>query len=158
MKTYTVYTRQEVAVVAIKQGFSWPAFFFGPIWALVKGFFGLFAGLVVLSAGLTVLQEAIIPAYVPDRISAFFQIIVGFAAIGIMLLMGENANHLWRRRLLKRGYQNAGDVKASSATAAIGAFRKSHPEIAEPAGILECPSCSSMIPPGESKCPKCGWE
>jgi DNA-directed RNA polymerase subunit RPC12/RpoP len=23
--------------------------------------------------------------------------------------------------------------------------------------FLECPSCQTMIPPGEPKCPKCGW-
>ena len=24
--------------------------------------------------------------------------------------------------------------------------------------FLECPRCNKMIPPGEQKCPKCGWE
>jgi hypothetical protein len=24
-------------------------------------------------------------------------------------------------------------------------------------GLVECPRCNSMIPPGEPKCPKCGW-
>jgi hypothetical protein len=23
--------------------------------------------------------------------------------------------------------------------------------------IVECPSCGTMIPPGETKCPRCGW-
>lgn len=23
--------------------------------------------------------------------------------------------------------------------------------------FVECPSCRAMIPPGEAKCPKCGW-
>ncbi len=23
--------------------------------------------------------------------------------------------------------------------------------------LLECPSCGTMIPPGETKCPRCGW-
>ena len=23
--------------------------------------------------------------------------------------------------------------------------------------FLECPSCSTLIPPDESKCPRCGW-
>jgi len=23
--------------------------------------------------------------------------------------------------------------------------------------FLECPSCKTMIPPGEPKCPRCGW-
>jgi len=26
-----------------------------------------------------------------------------------------------------------------------------------PADFAECPSCHAMIPPGETKCPKCGW-
>ncbi len=24
--------------------------------------------------------------------------------------------------------------------------------------FVECPRCNSMIPPGEPKCPKCGWQ
>jgi len=27
-----------------------------------------------------------------------------------------------------------------------------------PRDFVECPRCNSMIPPGESKCPKCGWD
>jgi len=36
VKTYKVYEHDIHGYEAVKQGFSWPAFFFGFIWALVK--------------------------------------------------------------------------------------------------------------------------
>lgn len=30
-------------------------------------------------------------------------------------------------------------------------------QVSEGKDFLECPSCRAMIPPGETKCPKCGW-
>jgi hypothetical protein len=37
--------------VSVKLGFSWPAFFFGALWALLKGMW-LYFGVLALSAGL----------------------------------------------------------------------------------------------------------
>ena len=36
MKTFKVYEHEIYGYEAVKQGFSWPALFFGFIWALVK--------------------------------------------------------------------------------------------------------------------------
>ncbi|WP_084286517.1 DUF2628 domain-containing protein [Halomonas halodenitrificans] len=33
--------------MAIKKGWSWPGFFFGPLWAMVKKMWGLGSGLLV---------------------------------------------------------------------------------------------------------------
>lgn len=36
MKTFAVYQYPTRDFEAVKQGFSWPAFFFGPVWMLIK--------------------------------------------------------------------------------------------------------------------------
>ena len=35
---------------------------------------------------------------------------------------------------------------------------KQPPAEVEGSDFLECPRCHTMIPPGEEKCPKCGWD
>ena len=53
MKTFNVYKHPTQGIEAVKVGFSWPAFFFGIIWMLVKKLWGLagawFAAYIVLS-------------------------------------------------------------------------------------------------------------
>ena len=36
-KNYNIYSHPNKVPVAVKQGFSWPGFFFGGFWALLKG-------------------------------------------------------------------------------------------------------------------------
>ncbi|WP_226912943.1 hypothetical protein [Halomonas sp. 3D7M] len=36
MKEFKIYMHPAGMHEAVKQGWSWPGFFFGPIWALVK--------------------------------------------------------------------------------------------------------------------------
>ena len=42
---------------AVKIGFSWPALFFGPFWALAKGLWGYAAILGVLAVGSRIAEE-----------------------------------------------------------------------------------------------------
>jgi hypothetical protein len=37
MKNYNIYSNGS-GLIAIKEGFSWPALFFGPLWGFTKGF------------------------------------------------------------------------------------------------------------------------
>ena len=41
MKTYKIFKNPTGQYEAVKQGWSWPAFFFGGIWACVKKIWGL---------------------------------------------------------------------------------------------------------------------
>jgi hypothetical protein len=47
MKTFKIYEPPTGECEAVKQGWSWPAFFFGPIWALVKTLWGLGVGFLM---------------------------------------------------------------------------------------------------------------
>lgn len=47
MKQYKIYANPQGTYEAVKQGWSWPAFFFSFIWAMVKKMWGLGVGVLV---------------------------------------------------------------------------------------------------------------
>ena len=47
MKQYKVYKHPSGSTEAVKQGWSWPGFFFGFIWAMVKKMWGLGVGVPI---------------------------------------------------------------------------------------------------------------
>lgn len=117
MRFYTIHVARrpwapESALAearAVKDGFSWPAFFFSFVWALwhrlwlvAAALIGLeFAtGLVVDATGLDVLTETV-------------------ASLGLALIVGWVANDLIRRDLERRGLAEAGVVMADSEEDAI---------------------------------------
>lgn len=76
-------------------GFSWPGFFFGGIWLLVKGLFGPFVVSIVL---------VIVTA--------------GFAAPFVWLACGIMGNDEHRKSLVKKGYLTAAQWDAQQASTA----------------------------------------
>jgi hypothetical protein len=49
MKTFKVFRHPTLGFQAVKEGFSWPGFFFGPIWAFAKKLWG-YAFLITATA------------------------------------------------------------------------------------------------------------
>ena len=85
--------------VAVKHGFSWPAFFLGPLWALVKRLW--------LHFGL--LLAALLPIIVVDEYAEHLHSpMLGFVAMTLylayMLICGYFGNRWLRATLRKRGY------------------------------------------------------
>lgn len=100
--------------MAVKKGFSWPAFFFTWIWAFTKRLFGVGGLLLAMHIRLLALRE--------DAALAPFAFVIDGA---LVIVMGAFANNLWRRKLRRRGYHDAGDVIARSSKAAFDAFTQS---------------------------------
>ena len=48
MKTYKIFKNPTGQYEAVKQGWSWPAFFFAGIWACVKKMWGLGIGIIIV--------------------------------------------------------------------------------------------------------------
>lgn len=95
-KLYTVHTRAwsgaaDGDATFVKEGFCWPAFFFGPLWALWHGMWRTALVLLVLSA---VVSGLAIGAGLTDA---------GEFALsgGLQVAIGLWAND-WRRRVLAR--------------------------------------------------------
>ena len=92
----------------VKNGFSWPAFLFGPIWALVKGMAGLAAALFGVNAALILLLYSgpLLIEYSANAEGPIQLVLVAFVAEVLwFFFVGARGNH-WRRKRLKRdGYE-----------------------------------------------------
>ncbi len=124
MKVYKIYTHPAGQIEAVKQGWSWPGFFFGGFWALFKKMWGVAA----LVFGGAIAAAALAPlafgseTHVLDIISIIIGLILGWGGNG------------WREaNLRKRGYECAGDVEGQNVDSAIASFKKgAAPEVSEP--------------------------
>jgi hypothetical protein len=116
MRLYTIHvprrpwssiTTVVAATVAVKDGFSWPAFFFSFLWALTQRLWlvalVLFAVEMLLMIPFTYLDGATEAA----------------GSLGVMLVLGWIGNDLKRRGLEKRGLEQHEVVLADSAEAAV---------------------------------------
>ncbi|MHA1568324.1 MAG: DUF2628 domain-containing protein [Alphaproteobacteria bacterium] len=108
MRIYTVHVPtgaaadgfddRESAAILIKEGFSWPAFFLAPLWALWHRLW-LFL-VVILVAGWALDAAARALAMSPAAESAL--------GLGFLVWLGAEANDWRRRGLARRGYRMAG--------------------------------------------------
>lgn len=105
---------------AVKQGWSWPAFFFGFIWALFKKMwvlgFGIFFSFMFISwiiGGTT--GGGPIPA-----------VITNIGGIILFVAFGVNGNKWRGENLISRGFDLKGTVSASNSKGAIALYLKEH--------------------------------
>jgi hypothetical protein len=113
MKRYRIYTHPTGMTEAVKQGWSWPAFLFNAIWAMVKRIWGLGLGLVGAFFVLGLLDGL----SGTDALAGNALIkLLGFV-ISIMFGVKGNA---WREdNLLLRGFKLVGTVNAASPQKAV---------------------------------------
>ena len=126
MRVYTIHLRPSALspdrdAVLIKEGFCWPAFFFGPFWALYHRMW--FTCLGVLS--LTILLAVVETVLHVDPVT------YGAISIGIAALIGFHGND-WRRTALDaRGWRMGGLSAAADRDSAFRRFVDLHPEALE---------------------------
>lgn len=122
MKTYKIFYREfDNKVEAVKQGFSWPGFFFTWIWALVKKMWALGAILFVVVFILNVLSGAIEPVDYYGNINPI-GIVLLFCMLGICIFCGIKGNALRENNLLSTGYKLIKMVPAVNPQMAAMAF------------------------------------
>ncbi len=107
---YDIYRNHEGKIVAVKNGFSWPAFFFGAIWMYVKRMW--VEGTLYLAAFFTI---GFLFGPLPDWVGISAAIVLGFLG-----------NELREKNLVLRGYDHVGSVEHDnhSADGAIARFVK----------------------------------
>ena len=98
-KSYIIFQHPDGRIYPVKRGFNWVAFFFAPVWLLVKKIW-IHATVVWVINLLTLL--------VP---SLFFGFIYGF-----------KGNELVRKNLLNRGFNNKKDISARNPDDALANF------------------------------------
>jgi hypothetical protein len=156
MKTFDVFQHPHLAPEAVKNGFSWPGFFFNWIWAFVKGLPG--KGLLILGGMIVII--------IFDAAAEAEGIVYALFGLGICIWVGVSGNE-WRvASLVQRGFAKSGTVVAVSPDGAIAQIlrdspgpvaRPSHESAAIPAsgGRRPCPYCAEMILPAARFCRYC---
>lgn len=117
MKEFKIYQHPTGKQEAVKQGWSWPGFFFGPIWALVKKLWGLGAVLLVI-----VLLLSAVP--VETEVGMLTTLIM----LVIYIVCGVNGNSWREKNLRSRGYEHLDTVSAANPDGAIAVFLKGRQE------------------------------
>jgi hypothetical protein len=112
MAQYDLFKDPVGHIKAVKHGWSWPAFLFTAIWALVKGMSVRFVLLFVVEVLLLALAQ----------ISGFLAMISWTIDLGISVYFGMYGNEMYLHFIERRGYQFANRVVASSPGKAVSAF------------------------------------
>jgi hypothetical protein len=105
MRNFATYTSNSGRVEVVKIGWSWPAFLFGPFWALVSGLW--VAGLLALGAAVAISVLAFeLPVF------DFLQFVM---TVVVSLIFGANGNGWLSDKLVSAGYARIGTVQARTA-------------------------------------------
>ena len=104
MKKFSIFQHLTLGLEAVKNGWSWPAFFFTWIWAFVKKLWLI--GVIVFLFG--ILASSIPEAW-----------LVGELIISIV--MGVKGNELRVKRLRDAGYEEVATVEARTPDGALAA-------------------------------------
>ncbi len=117
MRIYTAHVRPERAPELVREGFSWGALAFGPLWLL--------AHRAWIPAAIYVAVVVAAIAVAPPTVGAA----IGWA---VVLLSGVLGSDLVRWSLERRGYALAGAVAAPDADYAFARLLAHRPELREP--------------------------
>lgn len=124
-KQYRIYENTLGVREAVKQGWSWPAFFFSFIWAFVKKMNavggGVVGGLVFLIIFFGAIENSS-NADSNDALNALF----GFVEIALAVVFGVNGNRWRELNLGTRGYQLKGIISAETDESALMLYAKEH--------------------------------
>ena len=116
MRTFDVYSHPTFGTEAVKQGFSWPAFFFGWIWALTKDLSFPVAGILAGSIFFVALQMWF------EQTHPLLSLGFGICGIAFQVWVGRNGNEWRRTNLSKNSYIYIASGPAKSAKTALAAY------------------------------------
>ena len=112
LREFEIFSKPSCPTVAVKQGFSWPGFFFTWIWALGRELW-LKAAVIFIVCVATTALSAILPLVgVP---------LGGLVGLAVGLIVGSNGNYWKCRKLEEDGYQFVAVVEARSGASAVAA-------------------------------------
>jgi hypothetical protein len=140
MRVYTVhvppYSHRDRDAILVKEGFCWPAFVFGILWALLHRLWLAALGIAVV----LVIVGAAMDAFGLD---ALVQSIV---SVAIAFLIGSHGNDWRRRKLARLGYRDAGVVAAHNLDEALRRYLDSEPERVSSRSRLGPPPQPPLMP------------
>ncbi len=117
MRVYTAHTRKRSAPVLVREGFSWGALFFGPIWLLVHR--AWVAGVLALCAAVgACLAPGLLPAVLLPALA---------------WLLGVSGTDLVRWSLQRRGFLLAHVIAGTNIDAALARLLTVRPDLRQDA-------------------------
>jgi hypothetical protein len=117
MKQYKIFKHPSGAIEAVKQGWSWPAFFAGILWAMVKRMWDI--GIGVFLAFLVV--GFIVGATAGEQGG---DAIINGLGVTANLIFSVHGNSWREKNLFSRGFIQKQTVSATSPKAAIALYLK----------------------------------
>ncbi|WP_449474080.1 DUF2628 domain-containing protein [Sphingobium chungangianum] len=130
MKTFKVFSDGSGSYKAVKQGWCWPAFFFGSIWALFSALWAL--ALVMLPIEFMISVADTILDRTPSSYEAHYEGVPGLVLLLILsipvmirIIFGARGNRWRANKLQKLGYAAMSSVDAPNKMRAISLARSS---------------------------------
>jgi len=112
---YGIYSTIEI----VKDGFSWPAFFFPPVWLIVKRLWWIVFGYLIFF----ILMKGIVGELAEENFQ--LALIVGLLAdIPIRLLFGFYGNRIYSGKLRREGFIKYATIMANNKKSAIAKYKK----------------------------------
>lgn len=118
MNQYKVFKHLSGTSEVVKQGWSWPAFFFLFIWAMVKKMWGLGVGGVFISP----FVFGFIVGATKDGIGGIM--LIDIVAIIVSFVFGGNGNSWREKNLVSRGFEQVDTVTAANPENAVALWLK----------------------------------
>lgn len=117
MRQYKIYKHPIGTTVAVKQGWSWPAFFFDALWSLIKKMSAF--GIGILAAFL--LLGFFLSLSGAGETGTDFILLI---SIVIKIIFGKYGNSWLSEKLKSRGYEHLDTVTAANPEGALALFLK----------------------------------
>ena len=167
MHYFDVFEHPVLGVKSIKHGFSWPALFFGPLWALGHR---LWLPALLLCA-LTIAVD-VIAAGILASLSVSVYLLSWLSPVAAGVFAGFNGNDWCRSNLSKRGFTYVGTYQAPPPDAAVttGMHKRATAatavtkeqvisegfETAFKNPLINCTACGKRVSAAAKACPNCG--
>ncbi|WP_417329436.1 DUF2628 domain-containing protein [Halomonas cupida] len=126
MKTFEIHEHPDLGLKAVKDGWSWPGFFFGLFWLLYKTMW--LAATVVGGVGIVVF-------FLPPEYAMASNVV----GLMVSLVLGINGNGMYANVLASRGFQCHDVVEASNPGQALASYCQRRDQ-----GITQPPGASQM--------------
>jgi uncharacterized membrane protein required for colicin V production len=119
MNTFRVYKHPAQGFEAVKEGFSWPALFFGPLWLLFKQLWLFAVAWITASVILSSIEGISDEVGMASGPMTMVYLLVAGGYLALWLIPAFKGNSWRAKNLLKRGYTLVRTVQAKTPDSAV---------------------------------------